>query len=461
MRVPDSLIEKRLTALEAMFGRSMKRQEELKKTNIQDHIAACYYKIDQDIRLGSHEFYNLPGGRGSGKSSFVSLELVDGIMKDLTRQSNALVVRKYAVTLRGSVFSQIQWAIQTLGVADRWKSTVSPMQFTYETGQVIRLTGLDDPQKLKSLKPNRGYFKYLWIEEFSEINGEPEMRNLQQSVLRGGDQFTVFRSFNPPMSKSNWANAFIAVPDDRSLTFLTDYRQMPVEWLGQQFFDEAERLREVNPLAYRNEYLGEAVGSGGTVFPNVEVRTITDDEIAQQSYLFVGLDWGFATDPACVLKVAYDRMREEIRIIDEIYQRGLSNRQLADQIKAKGMTLNQNKKVQTTYYCEVYTVNDQLRIIADCAEPKSIADMRRQDLKVIACHKEPGCVEYRVKWLQHRKIIVDPKRTPNAHRELTTYEYEQDKTGAFLPSLPDKNNHSIDALAYALDRPIYTSKNSA
>lgn len=322
MRVPDSLIEKRLAALEAMSGRSMKRQEELKRINIQDHIAACYYTIDQDIRLGSHEFYNLPYGRGSGKSSFVSLELVDGIMKDSTRQSNALVVRKYAVTLRGSVFSQIQWAIQTLGVADRWKSTVSPMQFTYETGQVIRLTGLDDPQKLKSLKPNRGYFKYLWIEEFSEINGEPEMRNLQQSVLRGGDQFIVFRSFNPPMSKSNWANAFIAVPDDRSLTFLTDYRQMPVEWLGQQFFDEAERLREVNPLAYRNEYLGEAVGSGGTVFPNVEVRTITDDEIAQQSYLFVGLDWGFATDPACVLKVAYDRKHEEIRLIDEIYQRG-------------------------------------------------------------------------------------------------------------------------------------------
>lgn len=459
MRISDYQLNKRLTAIEAVSAGNQKRREEVESVNVLDHIAECYHGLDQDIKAGSHEFYNLPGGRGSGKSSFVSLEIVNGIMNDPA--ANALVCRKWASTLRGSVFAQIQWAISTLGVNSLWKSTVSPLQFTYETGQVIRLTGLDDPQKLKSLKPNKGFFKFLWMEEFSEINGEPEMRNLQQSVLRGGDHFTVFRSFNPPVSKSNWANAFIEIPDDRAITLRTDYRQIPVEWLGQQFFDEAERLKEINPLAYENEYLGIPVGSGGAVFPNVEVREITDEEVRQQEYIFVGVDWGFATDPACVLLVSYDRKRETILLLDEIYQRGLSNKQLAELIRKKGF--DSTGKTESFFYgygvVDRYEVKRQ--IICDCAEPKSVADFQKEGLKATGCHKEPGCMEYRTKWLQHRKIVIDPARTPNAHREFVNYEYDHDKSGNFLPSLPDRDNHSIDALAYALDRQIYTSKNAA
>lgn len=461
MRVSDYQLEKRLKAIEAVSVGNRRRQEEIDQISVLDHIADVYHPLHEDIRSGLHEFYNLPGGRGSGKSSFVSLELVDGIMKDPTGTANALVVRKYAVTLRGSVFSQIQWAINTLGVSARWRATVSPLQFTFETGQVIRLTGLDDPQKLKSMKPNRGYFRYLWMEEFSEINGEPEMRNLQQSVLRGGSSFTVFRSFNPPMSKSNWANSFVSIPDERAITMLTDYRSIPVEWLGEQFFAEAEHLKQINEIAYRNEYLGEAVGSGGAVFPNVEVRKITDEEVNMQQYLYVGLDWGFATDPACVLKVSFDRKKDEILLLEEIYQRGLSNRQLAEQIQKRKININGQAPATVYAYGEYFSGNNVIDIIADCAEPKSIADMREMDLKIRPCHKEPGCVEYRVKWLQHRKIIIDPERTPNAHREFTNYEYDQDRSGNFLPSLPDKDNHSIDALAYALDKQIYNRKNSA
>lgn len=195
-------MDKRLRALEEVRRRSRSLQDELKNIDIRDHIAEVYYPLHEDICQGSHEFYNLPGGRGSGKSSFCALELILQIMMDKTAQSNALVVRKWAVTLRGSVFSQLQWAIDTLGVSEHWRSTLNPLQFVYETGQVIRLTGLDDPQKLKSIKPSMGYFKYLWMEEFSEITGEPELRNLQQSVLRGGDSFCVLRSFNPPISRA-------------------------------------------------------------------------------------------------------------------------------------------------------------------------------------------------------------------------------------------------------------------
>lgn len=423
--------------------------------DITQHIAAVYKPLHDDIEAAAHTTYNLPGGRGSCKSSFVSLEIVNGIMKDTTGHSNAIVFRLYANTLRESVFSQIAWAIDTLGVNHLWKSRLSPMQWTYlPTGAEITFRGLDTPSKLKSIKPTRGVFRYVWLEEFSELSGGNQVRNVMQSVVRGGDTFTVFRSFNPPISKNNWANLAIQEPDERAITLHTDYTQVPPEWLGEAFLYEAERLKEVNPKAYEHEYLGHAVGTGGAVFPNLEIREITDAEISNMGYIYQGLDFGFAVDPAAFLRVSYDRKHDTIYFLDEIYKRGLSNAQLAEEIKAKGY----HKSGHGGYVSPVYGVmsaEGQQLITADCAEPKSIADLRDNGLRVIGCHKEPGCVEYRVKWLQHRRIVIDPARTPNAYREFVNYEYETDKDGVFLSRLPDRDNHTIDACGYSLDRLIY------
>lgn len=461
MRLTEKEVEKRLRAVESVKGASKKLRETVENLDISPHIADCYGEIHKDICEGGHEFYNLPGGRGSGKSSFIALELVNQIMKDESHMSNALVIRKWAVTLRGSVFAQIQWAIDVLGVSEHWRSTVQPMQFIYETGQTIRLSGLDDPTKLKSLKPIRGYFRFLWIEEFSELTGEPELRSLQQSVLRGGDRFVSFRSFNPPISTANWTNQFVERPDSKSLTFRTDYRMIPVKWLGQPFIDEAERLREINERAYQHEYLGLPVGSGSEVFPNLEIREISDEEIQEQQYVYCGVDFGFASDPACCVRVAYDRRTETIMFMDEIYRTHLSNEELANLIIENGLNKWDNapswfSALYNTYYREEMTV------ICDSAEPKSIADLRNYGIKCRKCHKEQGCVQYRVKWLQHRRIVIDPERTPESAREFRNYSYKIDKgTGAVTSDLPDKDNHSIDAVAYALNDEIYDSDKSA
>ena len=418
-----------------------KRQQQaglavLNTLDVKQHIAEVYYPLHDDIAVGAHTVYNLPGGRGSCKSSFVSLEIVNGIMEDTSGHSNAIVFRYIANTLRDSVFSQIAWAIDTLGVNHLWKSRVSPMQFTYlPTGAQIIFRGLDDAGKLKSIKPQKGVFKYIWFEEFSELPGPNFLRNVMQSVMRGSSDFTVFRSFNPPISANNWANQHIAQPDSTAITLLTDYTMIPPEWLGEAFLYEAERLKELNPTAYLHEYMGQPTGSGGEVFPNLEIRTITDEEIRQMEYTYNGLDFGFAVDPACFMRVSYDRKHDVVLFLDEIYRRHCSNDQLACLIKERG------------YAVEYVT--------ADCAEPKSISDLRAAGLMSRPCHKEPGCVEYRVKWLQHRRIVIDPARTPEAYREFVNYEYGQDKDGNFLSELPDKDNHSIDAVAYALDKLIY------
>ena len=422
--------------------------------DILDSIAPAYIPLHDDIIRGDHSIYHLPGGRGSAKSSFVSLEIVDGMMKDPA--ANAVVFRRTANTLRDSCYSQIAWAIDELGASSLWRGNVSPMQYTYlPTGQQIIFRGVDDAGKLKSLKPRRGYFRFIWFEEFSEMQGANTVRNVMQSVMRGADDFICFNTFNPPISLNNWANKHILLPDDRATVFKTTYEMIPPEWLGSAFIAEAERLREINENAYRHEYLGEAIGTGGEVFPNLQAREITDAEIDQLQYLYSGCDFGFAQDPMAYIRAAYDEKHDTIYLIDEIYKKHMSNKQLADEIKRRGYDSTGRYSHYASPMMGFTSSEIPATVICDCAEPKSIADLQNEGIKAIACRKFAGCVQYRIKWLQQRRIIIDPKRTPNAWREFSSYEYEVSKDGEILSDLPDRDNHTIDSLAYALDRIIY------
>ena len=424
------------------------------RADILNSIAPAYIPLHDDIIRGDHSIYHLPGGRGSAKSSFVSLEIVDGMMKDPA--ANAVVFRRTANTLRDSCYSQIAWAIDELGASSLWRGNVSPMQYTYlPTGQQIIFRGVDDAGKLKSLKPRRGYFRFIWFEEFSEMQGANTVRNVLQSVMRGADDFICFNTFNPPISLNNWANKYILLPDDRATVFKTTYEMIPPEWLGSAFIAEAERLREINESAYRHEYLGEAIGTGGEVFPNLQAREITDAEIDQLQYIYSGCDFGFAQDPMAYIRAAYDEKHDTIYLIDEIYRKHMSNKQLADEIKRRGYDSTGRYSHYVSPMMGFTSSEIPATVICDCAEPKSIADLQNEGIKAIACRKFAGCVQYRIKWLQQRRIIIDPKRTPNAWREFSSYEYEVSKDGEILSDLPDRDNHTIDSLAYGLERIIY------
>ena len=444
----SSAIQRQIEEIKRAVSNRKDAQNIINALDVTRHIAPAYISLHEDIAAQQHQYYNLPGGRGSGKSSFCALEIVNGIMQNQTGDSSAIVFRRTANTMRESVYSQIAWAIDALDVGELWRGSISPMCWTYKpTGAQILFRGLDDSTKLKSIKPRHGYFRYIWLEEFSELPGENFVRSVMQSVQRGGGAFTVFRSFNPPISANNWANMFIQRPDNRAITLHTSYLDMPSEWLGLDFILEAERLKEVNETAYRHEYLGEATGSGGEVFPNIEVREITDDEINELQYIYAGVDFGFSVDPAVFMRVAYDRKRDTVYLLDEIYKKHLSNDRLAEAIKEKQYDFT-GKYITGVLY-EVY--EQRQTIVCDSAEPKSINDLRGAGLKCIPCKKFPGSVVYGIKWLQNRRIVIDPGRTPNAYKEFTSYEYETTKDGEFLADVPDRDNHTIDAVRYALD----------
>lgn len=438
----------------------MKARQDANKdrTPIEDCIAPCYMAIHDEVRNGTHTVFHLPGGRGSCKSSFVSLEIVDGIMMDT--EANGIVFRKAATTIRESVYQQISWAISTLGVEHLWRGSVSPMAYTYlPTGQQILFRGVDDPGKLKSLKCRKGIFKFVWFEEFSEFAGSNQIRSVLQSVVRGGSDFRIFNSFNPPLSKNSWANKYILIPDDRAIVFKTDYRMIPPDWLGETFLLEAERLQQINEPAYRHEYLGEPTETGGSVFPNLDIRTITDSEIDKMDYFYHGIDWGFSIDPAAFIRCSFDGKTQTVFILDEIVKRNVSNAELVELIKAKRYPMTYSVTEISPF--DRVKAFDKLTVTCDAAEPKSIADVRKLGLRAIACKKFAGSVQYGLKWLQTKKIVIDPKRTPNAYREFTEYEYERTKDGELLASVPDANNHCIDSCRYALDTLINSARNSA
>ncbi len=394
-------------------------------------IADCFHPVHRDIMEGKHTEYIFSGGRGSTKSSFVSLVLVE-LLKN-NPGMHALVVRQVSNTLKDSVYNQLKWAIDTIGLNDDFDFKLSPLEIIHKpTKQRIFFRGADDPLKIKSIKPEFGYIGILWFEELDQFRGPEAVRSIEQSAIRGGDTAYIIKSFNPPKTNSNWANKYKLEQNEKRLDFHSTYETVPREWLGKSFLDQAEHLKEVDPDAYEHEYLGIANGTGGMVFDRLELRTITDEEIIRFDRVYNGLDFGWYPDPLAFERVHYDTARETIYIFGEIVGNKITNAAAAEEIIAAG-------------YNDTFTT-------CDSAEPKSIFDLRDCGINAKEAVKGPGSVEYSMKWLQGKRIVIDQKRCPYAAREFSSYEYDRDKDGEVISGYPDRDNHTIDAVRYALER---------
>lgn len=407
----------------------------MKKIRLSELIAPSFYDLHTDIKNNRFTEYMIKGGRGSTKSSFVSIQIILGMMRDAAEGNitNAVAIRKVKDTLKDSVFEQLAWAIEKLGVDHLWHIPQSKLEITYlPTGQKILFRGADKPKKIKSTKVSKGYIKYIWYEELDEFFGPEEIRIINQSLMRGGDKFAVFYTYNPPKSSRSWVNQEAKIPKEGRKVHHSDYRSVPVEWLGEVFIVEAEHLRKTNEIAYRHEYLGEEVGTGLEVFTNVTLREITDEEIKTFDRIKQGLDFGYAVDPVAFIKLHYDKTRRKLYLFYEFSGIQVSNRKLYESIK--------------NHLGNVVTV-------ADSAEPKSIAELKSYGMKIKGAKKGPDSVDYGIKFLSEHieEIIIDPERCPRAAKEFINYSLETDRNGEVISEYPDKDNHTIDAVRYALE----------
>lgn len=397
---------------------------------INNLIAKTFWPVMEDILDEKHTDYWLKGGRSSTKSSFISLMIVLGLLMD--RDANAIIYRRVGNTIKDSVYAQIVWAIDVLGRTQMFAYRKSPYEIILkETGQRIMFRGADDPAKSKSIKTPKGYFKYLWFEELTEFRAPEDIRTIKQSVFRGVRYGVTFYSYNPPRTANTWTSKALLEDHTERLVHHSTYLDVPKEWLNESFIALADVVKRTNERAYRNEYLGEITGTGGQVFDNLELRKITDAEIGSFDRFYNGLDFGFAVDPDAFVRAAFVPNTRKLYIIDEYYSSHTPAETLARNVAAlAGREL----------------------ITCDSADPRMISELRSRGVNVIGAKKGAGSRDHGYRWLQNLgAIVADPKRTPNAVRELQAYEYMRDKNGNFCAAYPDGNDHTLDALRYATE----------
>ena len=432
-----------------------KKQQDMEiEVHLNDIMIPMFKPIFDDVLNHDHTRYVFKGGRGSTKSSFIS-EMIPLIMVE-NPDVHAIVFRKVGNTMKNSVWSQMVWGIEKVGLTPFFhipKAISSPIVFK-PTGQQILFMGLDDPNKIKSVKLPFGYIGITWWEELDQFSGEAELRKVMQSTMRGGDKFWDFRSFNPPISNMNWANQYAldALSSERTLVTSNTYLDVPEDWLGDEFISEAEELKETNPKAYEHEYLGIPVGTGGNVFENVEPMYMSPALIGQFDHIYNGIDWGWFPDPFAFIKCHFDMARRDLYIFAEYRCNKQSNQATFNKLYHE-LTYD----IETTDFDgNVITKTipfmrpDEI-VTADSAEPKSVSDYKAYGgYGCREVEKGPDSVVYSMKWLQSlNHIYIDPNRCPETLKEFVEYEYDRDDNDEIISGYPDANNHSVDATRYS------------
>lgn len=421
----------------------------LEECSIAENFAEVYYPLHLDVLDHEYTYFWLKGGRGSAKSSVAAIEIIFGIMND--PDANALVTRKVGNTIRTSVYEHLKWAINILGVEHLWEYSKSLLEFTYTpTGQKILCKGADEPEKLKSIKLSKGYFKFVWFEELAEYHNAKEIRNILQSVLRGGDRYIVFMTYNPPDDEHNWVNIEATKPNPDRKVLHTTYLDVPPEWNGSQFIQDAEILKANDYEAYRHEYLGEVVGNAEKLvmsgkwrignyeeFKNIEKAEELDGPL-------YGADWGFSTDPNVLTRIFIDW--------DATYWNEKLQKEVARPViyvaDAKYGYKTETDDLPELFDCVPDARNHVIR--ADSARPETISYMKRHNYpKMKGVKKWPGCVEDSIPYMRQFEWVFHPD-LEEAITEAKNWSYKVNKAGDILAKLEDGYDHFWDAVRYAL-----------
>lgn len=379
------------------------------------------------------------GSRASKKSKTTALWFISQMMKTEYSEANLLVVRKVYRTIKDSCFTELKWAIHRWGVSDLWDVKESPLEMTYKpTGQKIYFRGLDDPLKVTSITVEHGVMCWLWIEEAYEIMNESDFDMLNESI-RGECTAPLFKqitmTFNPWNEKHWIKKRFFdteANPDILAMT--TNY--LCNEWLDDADKRVFEDMRLHNPRRYQVAGLGDWGIVEGLVFENWHERAFTLAEV-KEAKTVLGLDFGYTNDPSALFVGFLDLPNRKLYVWDEMYEKGLSNAKIYEQIVRMGYAKEHIK--------------------ADSAEPKSIDELAGKGLRIKPAKKGKDSINNGIQFIQDLEIIIHP-RCVNYITEISNYTWDVDKFGKKLNVPIDDFNHLLDAMRYAVE-PYIDKKN--
>lgn len=409
---------------------------------------------------GYREFWNfrgryrvVKGSRASKKSKTCALWFIYNMMKH--EGANLLVVRKTFRTLKDSCYTELKWAVGTLGVSELWDMKESPLEMTFRpTGQKIYFRGLDDPLKITSITVGRGALCWMWIEEAYEIASEADFNMLDESI-RGAAPKGLFKqitvTFNPwngnHWLKRRFFEELCGEDRDGEPIFKTregvisadgDILAMTTNYLCNEWLDEAdqrvfERMKSENPRRYRVAGLGEWGVCEGLVYERWELSSFNVSEIAAKDGVrsAFGLDFGYTNDPSALFCGLVDLNDRVVYVFDEMYARGLSNMMIYDRISEMGFSKE--------------------KIIADCANPKDIAELRALGLpRIKAARKGADSVNHGIQFIRNFRIVIHP-RCVNFYTEISSYAWAADEFGKLTNRPAGGMDHLMDAMRYALE----------
>lgn len=392
--------------------------------------------ISELLGQGYNEFYHsrnfyrvVKGSRGSKKSKNTALDFTLKLMK--YPWSNLLVIRRYSNTNRQSTFTDFKWAINRLGVQALFKFNQSIPEITYTpTGQKILFRGLDDELSITSISVGVGILSWVWFEEAYQIETIDKFETVVESIRGASDEPGFYKqvtvTFNP-WNEHHWLKETFFDEDTRKRDVFartTTYRIN--EWLDQQDRDRMEDLYRTNPRRARIVCDGEWGVAEGLVFENFSVKEFNPDEVPGEP--IYGMDFGYTNDPTSIIHMKIDTFKRRLYIFDETYKTKMLTKDIIQALEGVD------------------------RVYADSAEPRLITEINvKSNTSVIPSVKGKGSINQGIAFLQGYEIIIHP-RCEHTIEEFNTYSFKQDKTGRWLNTPEDKNNHAIDAIRYATEQ---------
>ncbi len=430
--------------------------------NLNNLICDTFVDVFNDIVNCEVDRAIMKGGRSSTKSQVASEAIIVGCM---VFKESAVAAVKYANKIEERLVNTFRESIRYLGVEQFWKLRKSPFEYVLlnedgkETDISIKFTGCDNVENLKSFKPRRGSFRYIWFEELTNFNSLKEVNSLIQTFARGKGKHTVIMTYNPPIQTSNWVNKEYNTPLGTILgydknycytefSFIIDNKVEKIkqlvhhstyldvinsghsDWLGLTFIGDAKKTEEENNKYYRWAYLGDVVGTDANVFWNV--KDLDDKlDISKLSEVFRGFDWGYGgPDPCSYVEWGYDRRNKCIYALNEFHKPKMEVDDVVFEIKH----LNKHN----------------FPVQCDSASPVLNKQLINKGINAVDVKKGPDSIRAGIKWLQGLNgIYINKYKTPNIYREFKEYEYELDKEDNVTAKLPDKSNHTIDATRYS------------
>ena len=369
------------------------------------------------------------GGASSGKSHGVIQKVVYKACQNWKHPRKILFLRKVGATVYDSIFEDVKQCLEAWGLLDSCKVNNSAYRIELPNGAQFIFKGLDNPEKIKSIKG----VSDVVMEEASEFT----LDDYTQLTLRLRDKKhkykQIYLMFNP-VSKVNWTyNAFFIKKPKNTVVYHTSYKDN--RFLDKVTIENIEELANRNEAYYKIYALGEFATLDKLIFPKYKKRIINKDNISNLKSYF-GLDYGFINDPSAFMHVKIDEQNKVLYIVEEYVRKNLTNDKIANAIIDLGYSKEEIK--------------------ADSAERKSNQELRNLGIRRLAdAQKGPGSVMQGIQYIMQYDIVVD-ERCVKTIEELENYTWKKDKkTNEYINEPVDSYNHCIDAIRYAIQDNIY------